>query len=49
MLLLILLLILSLSVILIASAGWRSPPVGMGILLAAAVAVVAIYQMVGHR
>jgi ABC-type transport system involved in multi-copper enzyme maturation permease subunit len=49
MLTLILFLLLALAVILVASPGWRNPPVGIGVLIAAAVAVVAIYSMIGHR
>jgi len=50
MLILIMCLLLALSVILVGSPSWKNPPVGVGMLIAAASAVVSIYLMVaGHR
>jgi hypothetical protein len=49
MLILIMCLLLALSVILIGSPAWKNPPVGVGMLIAAAAAAVCIYQMLGHR
>lgn len=50
MLFLIICLLLALSTILIAAPGWKTPSVGVGMLLAAASAAAVIYQMlVGHR
>jgi len=52
LLLLILVLLLALAVILLGSPSWKNPPVGVGMALAAIVAVVCIYQMLvgfGHR
>jgi len=49
MLILIVCLLLALAVILVGSPSWKNPPVGIGMLIAAASAVICIYQMVGHR
>jgi len=43
----ILCLLLALAVILVASPSWKNPPVGVGMLIAAAAAVMSIYLMVG--
>lgn len=48
MLMLILCLLLALGVILMGSPGWKNPPVGVGMLLAAVAAVGFIYAMLGR-
>lgn len=49
MFLLIVCLLICLAIILVGSPSWKSPPVGIGVLLAVASAAAVIYQMFGHR
>jgi len=49
MLTLIMCLLLALAVILVGSPSWKNPPVGVGMLIALAVVIISVYQMVGHR
>lgn len=49
MLTLIMCLLLALAIILVGSPSWKNPPVGVGMLIAAAAAAVSIYLMIGHR
>lgn len=46
MLLLILCLLLALAIILVGSPAWKNPPVGVGMLIAAAVVIACIWQMI---
>lgn len=49
MLILIMCLLLALAIILVGSPTWKNPPVGVGMLIALAVVVISIYQMVKHN
>jgi hypothetical protein len=46
MLLLILCLLLALAIILVGSPSWKNPPVGVGMLISAAIVIACIWQMI---